>query len=87
MTQHDITSGISYGTGFTGFVAGMTFGQWLSLIGALVMVGTFLVNLYYRRHEKILAQAENARKAERHRLEIAKIKQSMRSDSRAEDRA
>lgn len=87
MTQHDITSGASYTTGFVGFVSGLTFGQWLSLIGALVMIGTFFVNLYYRRHEKQLAQAEHARKEERHRAEMIKIQQSFRRDSRKDDLA
>lgn len=77
MTRHEMLNSMSYGSGFLGVVSGITFGQWLSLLGAVVMIGTFLVNFYYRRHEKAMAEAEHVRKEERHLLEMDLLRQSM----------
>lgn len=84
MTRHETLNSLSYGSGFLGVVSGITFGQWLSLLGALVMVGTFMVNFYYRRHEKKLAEAEHLRQQEKHSIEMNLLRQSMTHDNSQE---
>lgn len=52
----------SYAVGGLGVVGGMTFQDWLSVLGAVVMVATFVVNWYYKRRHLDLAEREHQRR-------------------------
>lgn len=44
----ETTTGLSYGSGLAGLVAGLTLNDWLAIGGFVFMALTYLTNLYFR---------------------------------------
>lgn len=65
-------SGASYVSSIILFFAGLTLSQWLSLLGAILAVLTYLTNLWFRLDER-------KRQNELHELQMQKMQHEMRS--------
>lgn len=55
-------TGLSYGSGFAGFISGLSLNEWLSVLGAVFMILTYFTNLYFRTREDKRKQLEHALK-------------------------
>lgn len=69
-----VTSYSAGGASIASWFAGV---DWLPVIGMIVVAGTFLVNWYYNRSKKQFAAAEDARRQERHELEMTNLRELM----------
>ncbi len=58
----------SYGGGWLAFFAGLTFENWVALVGALILVLTFLVTSWKHIREDARHAADDRRKQELHEL-------------------
>lgn len=45
------TTGLSYGSGFAGFIAGLSFNDWIAIVGVIFMFLTYGTNLYFKRRD------------------------------------
>ncbi len=45
-------TGASYASGIAAFVGGLSLSDWLSIFGAVMVLVTYLTNLYFRLEEK-----------------------------------
>ena len=85
LDPQQVASAATYSSAWAGVASWFAGVDWLPIIGCGVVVCTFFVNWYYNRSKKQFAAAENRRKQERHELEMAKLRRSMRGNSRASD--
>ena len=47
-----VTTGLSYGSGFAGFIAGLSLNDWLALGGLFFIALTYFTNLYFRLRDE-----------------------------------